>query len=323
MSATFLALAMTAALAGDPEPPRKANPLAPSLPLLTEEEEDRLDEIIDRFIDADLGRLAGEDARKAARDFDKLGPEAIPALIRGLNKAAKIEGSCPAVLIARKLSRMLAATQDAELLEFARENIGAGVGQTRHRAVLQDLRVGCMLRKSALARGGTSPATPPPSGQTSLRSVSTKDLAKMAGKESGERLKDVLTELATRRNDEALGALANAAGSAHDPDAQQLARELILRGLSREAATVVKERLTHDHPEVRCAAVKAAAARGLPLVGELIDLLEDEDGGVREAAHGALVPLARGQDFGPSRGASPTERSEAVKKWRAWWQKQR
>src|SRR5688572_30752368 len=70
--------------------PRKPHPFAPSLPELTEEEEKKLDGIIDRFILYDIGQLRGEEGQKAVREFAKLGPEAIPALIRGINRAAAI-----------------------------------------------------------------------------------------------------------------------------------------------------------------------------------------------------------------------------------------
>src|SRR5262245_48332562 len=131
---------------------KKRSPIAPSLPYLTNEEEEKLDRIIDRFILFDTGRLPGAEGQQAARDFEKLGYEAIPALIRGLNKAAGIDHSCPTLVISKKLSRLLAACDDQELLEFARDTLGAGVGATRHRRVIEDLRTSCMLRKNALAR---------------------------------------------------------------------------------------------------------------------------------------------------------------------------
>ena len=181
MSSTLLILLTVPLLSAPPGGPAQPNPLAPSLPQLTEEEEDRLDALIDRFIDADIGKVTGQQARLAVRNFKQLGPEAIPALIRGVNRAAKIEGSCPALLIARKLSRMLAVTEDRELLEFARENIGAGVGHTQHAVVLQDLRVACMLRKAALAR--PAPVLVASSESASLRSRTVTELAQAAGSE--------------------------------------------------------------------------------------------------------------------------------------------
>src|SRR6516225_4793947 len=97
----FAALTGAFLLFADPQPPsqtpRKPSPFAPSLPELTQEEENQLDETIDRFIDYDSGKVQGPGAKKAVAEFHKLGPEAIPALIRGLNRAAKIDHSCPAV----------------------------------------------------------------------------------------------------------------------------------------------------------------------------------------------------------------------------------
>ena len=65
------------------------NPIAPSLPFLSEEEEeDRLDGIVNRFMLFDTGNLAGPAGARALEDFQKLGNEAIPALLRGLRKSA-------------------------------------------------------------------------------------------------------------------------------------------------------------------------------------------------------------------------------------------
>src|SRR5688572_22305512 len=103
MSATLFACSVALLPLGDPQPPtgkientpRKPHPLAPSLPELSEEEEAKIDAIIDRFIEADTGKLHGPEAKKALQDFHRLGPEATFALIRGMNKAAAIDHSCP------------------------------------------------------------------------------------------------------------------------------------------------------------------------------------------------------------------------------------
>jgi hypothetical protein len=164
MSSTLVLCAAALLPLADPQPPktgtidnkssadtpRKPHPFAPSLPELSEDEEKKIDAVIDRFIEADCGRLAGPEAKKALREFQSLGPEATFALIRGLNKAAAIDHSCPAVTIARKLNGTFKATADTQLLEFARENIGAGVAKSRHTAVLKDLKMTCTLRKSQL-----------------------------------------------------------------------------------------------------------------------------------------------------------------------------
>src|SRR5262245_787914 len=105
MSATWLSLALTLLMAGSDgksdksdksDKERKPHPFAPSLAELTEEEEDKLDKIIDRFMEYDVGKLKGAEGLQALRAFEKLGPDAIPALLRGLNRAAAINHSCPA-----------------------------------------------------------------------------------------------------------------------------------------------------------------------------------------------------------------------------------
>jgi hypothetical protein len=324
MTTTFLTLTLTAFLSGDPDTPRKPNPLAPSLPLLTDEEEEKHDGTINRFIEADVGKLRGDDYKKALQEFDKIGPEGIPALIRGLNKAATIEGSCPAVVIAKKLAKMLNATEDRELLQFARENIGAGVGRTRHSAVLAELRVACVVRNGVLVREARNkPATPTSPGSTdkTLRSMSVGDLAAAAGSERGPRLKEVLRELETRRSEEAITALGAAAAS-YEGDVRDLARNLLDKNLIRQGVHVIKDRTKDDRAEVRAASARVIGSKNLKLGGELIDLLGDDNTGVREAAHAALVKLSKGADYGPAKDAGAEERAAAVKKWRAWWEKQ-
>jgi hypothetical protein len=319
MKTVLLTLALAGLAAGDDpkatDKPRKPHPLAPSIPALTKDEEDQLDDLLDRFMKADTGQLRGEDAKTAIREFDKLGPEAIPALIRGLNRAAQIEHSCPTLTITRKLSRMLLASDDQELLEFARDNIGAGVERSVHMRALQDLRFQVLMRKNALARrGDTGPKNP--------RAMTVTELATAAGKERGARLKQVLTELETRRGPEVLATL-SAATTSLESDIRELSRDLIERHLGRQPASVVKEKLKDEQTEVVRAAMRVVVGKMPSLGGELIDLLADERTDVREAAHAALVSLAKGEDFGPASGADREERGQAQKKWRAWWEKQK
>src|SRR5262245_34426951 len=105
---TLLLLALLvlfpSAVWADKKESRKPNPFAPSLRQLTDEEEEEIDRIIDRFIKYDTGRLPGAEGKKALAAFQKLGPDAIPGLIRGLNKAAQIDASCPALTIGKKLA---------------------------------------------------------------------------------------------------------------------------------------------------------------------------------------------------------------------------
>jgi hypothetical protein len=182
-----------------------------------------------------------------------------------------------------------------------------------------------MFRKAALSRMGPGLAAqgtlPPPSPQTRpLRSLSTRELALLSGSERGPRLKAVLRELEGRRGPDVLAALGSAAAS-YEKDVQQLARDLLLSHLSRQDATAIKENLKDDRAEVRAAAARAAARKSLHLEAELIDLLDDQDAGVRQAGHAALVQLSGGVDHGPAPSASKEERARAINKWRAWLEK--
>lgn len=293
----------------------KRSPYAPSLPYLTKEEEEKLDKIVDRFMEYDIGRLQGREGAKALKEFKDLGPEAIPALVRGLNRAAKIEHSCPCVVIAQKLGKLLAASEDQELMEFVKDEIGSGVGATRHAGVLKDLRFAVSLRKNALARQGSLSAGPKSAG-----AMTVTQLADAASIERGPRLRSILIELSKRRGEEVGPALANAAAS-YDKEIQKLGRDLLDRRLSRQSESVVKEKLGHELVEMRKSAMRVIAVKMPRLGGELIDLLSDGKEEVRAAAHEALVKLSRGQDFGPAAGADKEQIAEAQAKWRSWWER--
>jgi hypothetical protein len=131
--------------------PKKRHPFAPSLPETTKEEEDKFDKVIDRFILADTGKLKGPEFKQAMEDFEKLPPESIFALIRGMNKSAKIDHSCPALTIAKRIHKQMRVSNDIDLLTFARGNIGAGVERSRHADAIKDLRVAIGKRISTVS----------------------------------------------------------------------------------------------------------------------------------------------------------------------------
>lgn len=333
MSAAVYTLTLAAALAAaDPpdksDPTRKPNPFAPSLPALTKEEEDKIDETIDRMIKADTGRLRPEDAREAMRAFNKLGPEAIPGLIRGINRAAQLEHSCPTLLLHKKLARMLLGSHDTELLEFAHDNIGAGVGRSLHMRALQDLRVQCTLRKNALLRSGTASSAPVVAnvsgwgGTKAPKDMTAAELAEAAGTERGPQLRQILGELEQRKGPEVFSGLALGAADS-EPEIRQYSRTLLDRHLGRQKPEVVKEKLKDEEPEVRKAAARVVASRAPSLAGDVIELLADEESDVRQAAREALVKLSKGEDFGPDEKATKEQRDESLAKWREWWKKQK
>jgi hypothetical protein len=307
---------------------RKPHPLAPSLPELTEKEQQALAEVVDRFIQQDIGKLKGDAGKKAVAEFKALGPEAVFALLEGLNRAANMEDSCPAVLIAKKIGLIINATKDMELLDFLRENIGADVTAKRHANVLKDLKLAALLRKSALQRaeiasnkkgGGANTKEKEKDKTPAMMTVA--ELAAAANKETGAALKNTLTELATRKGDQVVQTLGIATGKG-DKEMQQLAMALLVEVLSKQTPDELKAWLKKGSTAVRTAAAQAIGDKGYLLINELITALNDAEEAVRQAARAALVKLAGDMiDHGPQIGAAPTQRTEAQERWRAWWQK--
>jgi hypothetical protein len=93
----------------------------------TDPQQQAFDRIVDDFIAYDVGQLRGAAGMMARERFAALGPEALPALVRGLNRAAGMQASCPVGVIASKLISMLRNLDDPSLRQYAIDNIGAGV----------------------------------------------------------------------------------------------------------------------------------------------------------------------------------------------------
>lgn len=85
------------------------------------------DRVIDRFILYDTGKLKGEAGEKARREFERLGPDAIPSLVYGLNRAANIHANCPICVISRKLEAVMAQDDDPAMLKYVVDNLGRDV----------------------------------------------------------------------------------------------------------------------------------------------------------------------------------------------------
>jgi hypothetical protein len=314
MYTTALVLGLVLIAADTESRPRKASAIAPSLRAITREEEEKFDEIVNRFIRADTGGLKGPAARKALQELEALKPEAIPALIRGLNRAARLNATCPVLTIHKKLSKMLLSSNDQVLLEYARDEIGADIGRSWYAGTLRDLRVKLMIRKNALAQLG--PARPAVGKGTTA--PSTSELVKAASTERGARLKGVIAELSKRNGKEALAGLAVAASS-YDRETQKLAHQGLDAVLGRLTATALRDHLGDDNAEVRRSAIRVAAAKHPSLVGAVIDRLTDEVSEVRAEARAALKKISKGEDFGPFIGATRAQQQQAQRKWRDWW----
>ncbi len=293
----------------------KPHPLAPSIPLLSDDEYAKIDDIINTFIDYDSGKLPQGDGKKILADFNDLGPSAIPPLVDGLNRAANLQSSCPAVIIAKKLTKLVLGTTDGQLLDYIRQSIGIGVTIPRHMNAIKDLKIACMSRKAYLAQNGllVPPGKLPPS------TLTTDELVTAAAKEKSPYVKQILTELEQRTGDQVPLALVTAI-SRPEADVKQLAQNLLLKYLGKKSAADLKTLLKSETEEIRLGVVFVIGAKKLPLGSEMIDALEDPSAKVQQLAHQALVQLAGGKDFGPSTTSSDTARAEAIKAWRHWWQ---
>jgi hypothetical protein len=151
-----------------------AKPAKPAGPgSLSEAEEERLDRIIERFIQYDIGRTSDHKSRS---ELEALGPEAIPALIRGLNRAATMSHSCPVSVLHKKLRNLLVEVEDERTLRFIRDNVGAGVQRSPYNSLLRDLKLATVIRsrnleeaRRAAALKGDIPGAVDPYGVPGLR----------------------------------------------------------------------------------------------------------------------------------------------------------
>jgi hypothetical protein len=102
----------------------------------------------------------------------------------------------------------------------------------------------------------------------------------------------------------------------HQKTVVALAVSILAAGCVRHDAAV--KQLRADNPRMQTAMIaRIVQANDATLAGELIELLESEDEGVRFMAATALHKLTatdRGFHF-----ASPEERKKIVAAWRAWW----
>jgi len=318
MNAACFSVALLVIAGGNPSlKDRDRHPLAPSLPLLTKDEYAKIDTVIDRFIQYDIGKLKGAEGKKALDDFNRLGSESVFNLIDGLNRAANMEDSCPAVIIAKRVAKILTTSDDPHLLAFAKDSIGADVKAKRHLNVLKDLQFNILLRKADLQRRGIT--------VNSVKSASTMslaDLEKAIRKEKGASLRSLLTEVEKRQGPKAVDLLVMGITNP-DADIAKLSQGLLAKNLQRQTGDVLKGLLKHDKRDVRIAAAQAIGSRKLRYGAELIGLLQDADDDARQAARRALVQISSGVDHGPSMDASFTEREAAITRWREWWAKQK
>ncbi|MBI5724250.1 MAG: formylglycine-generating enzyme family protein [Planctomycetes bacterium] len=100
--------------------------------------------------------------------------------------------------------------------------------------------------------------------------------------------------------------------------------DLEIAGRAKEVVEVLKARKSDsqmkNQVKLRWAIATRQSARDAAMLGDLIALLENDDIVVRQLAGLALFRLT-GQDFGYEACAGPNQRSQAARKARDWWEK--
>jgi hypothetical protein len=325
MVKTLACIAALMLAGGDPYADRPRHPLAPSLPVLTKEENAKLEAVVDRFIQHEIGKLPKAQEKQAKDELYRLGPEAIFALVEGFNRAAQMESSCATVTIGKKIEGIVAGTNDIDLITYVRENVGAGLAKDPKRPLplvnsIRNVQTTCLLRKGEILRKGLA-AAPGPAQPKAISAMSLAELEKAAARERGETLHKVLTEVEKRPSPQTPAILGKAASGA-DPEASKLARVLLLKHAEKQSPTQLKALLKHASAEVRAAAARTIGVKGLRYGDELISLVQDDESLVHQAARAALVQLSGGMDFGPTPNASFGDGATAAQKWRKWWQEE-
>jgi len=287
---------------------------------------DDYDRIVDDFIEYDVGRLRGRAGQMANARFQSMqSPQAIPSLVRGVNRAARLRQSCPVVAVSAKLQRMLQTTADAELLRWVVENLDQSSPEITYGTYLDNIRQIANHQlaavdeatpevASALQGGGT--AAQLRRSRKAMEKWSYEDLLEAVSQERGTRLLQVLEELKDRKGARYTGALADAIAIVGD-DMKPLARGLLSARLTRMSDRTLISKLKDPNPEVRAAAAEAVGYKGTPLYKELAAALRDPNPRVVAEAHAVLVKLL-GEDFGPRPEASGLDCFEASRRWEQW-----
>jgi hypothetical protein len=290
-------------------------------------QQSRYDDIVNAFIAYDIGQLRGQEGAMAARRFAELkGDEAIPALVRGVNRAARMHQSCPIIVLARKLQSLLGSSSSLEMVTYAAENLdGSGHGvvyasyverlrqSARQKLGRDDLRVQRKLRA-----GTTSQLL---RANKPVAEWTFEDLQEAIYQEKGSGLVEVLEELSCKRRKGAqyTATLAQAIAVVPD-DAKEVARALLAQRLRRMTDRTLLAKLEDPNVEVRTAAVRAIGYKRSPLYAELAAAMRDKPM-VAEYAHQVLVKLS-GEDFGPGPKATGMDWYRASKRWEEWAERQ-
>ncbi|MCA9163911.1 MAG: hypothetical protein KDA62_13065 [Planctomycetales bacterium] len=286
------------------------------------------DEIVDAFIAYDVGELRGEAGARAYAAFQAINSDdAIPALTRGVNRAASINNSCPIIVLSSKLQGMLQRTQNVDMVAHAFDNLDTDTEGKVYGSYVKSLKQFADQRYAALTGGK------PRLGRTTLRGGGTasqlrrsqkpveqwayEDLVEALGQEKDAELIRVLEELRERRGAQYTSALTDAVQIVPE-DMKAVARGLLAQRLIRMTDETLRAKLEHPDAEVRAATARAIGYKESPLLAELAAAIRDREPRVAQQARASLMKLT-GQDIGPPEGTeSYAEWYAASKRWEQW-----
>jgi len=291
---------------------------------------DRRDKIVDTFIDADIGKITGVKRRNAFAEFRALNSDqALPAVVRGINKAAEIRNSCPIMVIARKMQDLVQQSTDTVVLTTALKNLNDPGEKTHYGSYLISLkadvenrlqqlegRMGALRLKGGGTAGQLRRSLKP------LSQWSVQDLTDATKVERGANLVRVLEEMKNRKGSAFTGAMLLAVETVPASE-KDLVRGLLVQRLTRlsdKQLTAYLQPPAVSSPgaaELRSAAIRAIDYKESKLYKPLIQRLLDPDATVRTHAYKVLVKMT-GEDFGPGAGAPLSQAFVAQKKWTQW-----
>jgi hypothetical protein len=315
------------------------------------------DRIVEDFIQYDIGNIRDPIAvdRIRTRFYALTTDEAVPALVRGLNRSTRMRASCPITAISTQLRGLMNKTKDSDvathvLKHLERRDVGrynyhmAGVFSAAEKAV---------TRAQTRESGKEAFDRRVESDQQRLAFVPGKKLTDLplrgeAAGDASDGGDSKATGPAESRSNATAGApkLKSAPPAPPANDLKKLSvaelvgkldqfelQPKVLEELHRRASSSDSSDITvHDDALIKTleegdAAVREMAARLIGLVRldkaapKLIDALEDSNPHVRSAAATALTRITR-QLFGPNENASADDVKKAVARWREWWARQ-
>jgi HEAT repeat protein len=340
-----------------PQPP-PSEVVAPKRPTLSADlvrrrlpARDHRDAIVEQFILYDIHQLTGAPGAQARDAFNSAGAEAIPAIIRGINRAAMLSQSCPVIVLANKLRTLLAQCGDPEMVELALDHLGAGVPPAApyyysltslQRELISLLPAGHPRRRifDIISQAGNVPerlavcmhSDSPEERLEAVRAVCSAglpmgdDLLRLLDDSEPAIIQAARATLRQMARNVDYGPEPNASAEARSKAVakwrswwvSRADRNSVLGRIERQSDEQLRDTLTSGDANTRWAAALAIRSRGLPYYEGLIEALRDPDSSVRGEARQALVQLADGHDYGPDDTADQAAVDLSIARWEQW-----